>query len=123
MARLKGLLVWTVDQDPGAFGDLLADDAELVVSPLGTGGQVPAGLPAFDQVLILVDWACLTPDPAIVERWRRTLAPAAVAVIVTADRARLTEAAPVLASQPIDDFLERPWHPALLHRKVRTTFR
>jgi HD-GYP domain-containing protein (c-di-GMP phosphodiesterase class II) len=123
MARLKGLLVWTIDQDPGAFRDLLADDSELLLAPLSPTGQIPPGLPGFEQVLILADWTCLAPDPAIVERWRRILAPAAVAVIVTVDRGQLAEAAPVLAARPIDDFLERPWHPAHLHRKARTTFR
>ncbi len=123
MARLKGLLVWTVDQEPTAFRELLADDSELVLAPLGHGGEVPPGLPAFDQIVVLADWARLAPDPGRVERWRRALAPAAVAVIVAVERARLSEAAPALGSQPIDDFIDLPYHPAHLQRKIRTTFR
>jgi len=123
MARLKGLLVWTDDPEPAAFRELLADDAELVLAPVGHGGVIPAGLPGFDQVVIVADWALLAPDPTLAERWRRSLVSSAVSIIVAVERARLSEAAVAVAAQPIDDFVELPHQPAHLHRKIRTTFR
>jgi HD-GYP domain-containing protein (c-di-GMP phosphodiesterase class II) len=123
MARLKGLLVWSADQEPAVLRELAADDAELVLAPLGTDGEIPPRLPAFDRVVVLADWACLSAGPTLVERWRRALGPAAVAVIVSVERERLEEATAALASQPVDDFLEAPGHPAHLHRKIRTTYR
>ncbi len=123
MARLKGLLVWTADQEPAAFRDLLAEDAELVLAPLGSRGELPPSLPAFDQVVFVADWTKLAPDPAVVDRWRRALRSAAVAVIVVAEREQLVEAARALGQKSVDDFLELPYHPAHLGRKIRTTFR
>src|SRR5262245_51104424 len=117
MARLKGLLVWSADQEPAVLRELAADDAELVLAPLGTDGEIPPRLPAFDRVVVLADWACLSAGPTLVERWRRALGPAAVAVIVSVERERLGEATAALAAQPVDDFLEAPGHPAHLHRK------
>jgi len=123
MARLKGLLVWSADQDTTGIRELLADDPELVQAPLGDGGELPPSLPVFDQVVILAEWANVARDPAVVDRWRRGLAAAAVAVIVTVGRERLGEAARILGPLPVDDFLEYPYHPAHLTRKLRSTYR
>ncbi len=121
MARSKGLLLWS--EEATGFPELLADDPELVQAPLGEAGELPRGLPQLDQVVILADWAKVARDPAIVDQWRRTLSAAAVAVIVSADRHQLGDAARALGPLPVDDFLEIPCHPAHLTRKVRTTFR
>lgn len=123
MARLKGLLLWSADQEATGFGELLAEAPELVQAPLGEAGELPPGLPQFDQVVILADWAKVARDPGIVDQWRRTLGAAAVAVIVAAERDELGEAARALGPLPVDDFLEIPCHPAHLTRKLRTTFR
>lgn len=123
MARLKGLLVWTADQEPAAFRDFLAEDAELVLAPLGSRGELPPSLPAFDQVVLVAEWGKLARDPGMVDRWRRALASAAVAVIVAAEREQLVEAARALGPKSVDDFLELPYHPVHLGRKIRTTFR
>jgi len=123
MARLKGLLLWSPDQEATGFRELLAEDPEIVPTPLGEAGELPPGLPQFDQVVILADWAKVARDPAIVDQWRRTLGAAAVAVVVSADRGKLGEAARVLGPLPVDDFLEVPCDPAHLTRKLRTTFR
>jgi len=123
MARLKGLLLWSADQDTTGIRELLADDPELVQVPLGDAGEVPPNCPVFDQVVILAEWANVARDPAVVDRWRRGLAMAAVAVIVTVGRERLGEAARVLGPLPVDDFLEYPYHPAHLTRKLRSTYR
>jgi|RhiMetdeSRZDD1v2_1073273.scaffolds.fasta_scaffold32056_5 HD-GYP domain-containing protein (c-di-GMP phosphodiesterase class II) len=123
MARLKGLLLWSADQDPGAFRDVLADDSELIQVPLGEGGELPPNLPSFDQVVILADWSNVARGPGVIEGWRRGLAAAAVAVIVMVERDRLGEAASVLGPLPVDDFLESPYHPAHLARKLRSTYR
>jgi len=80
MARLKGLLLWSADQEATGFGELLAEAPELVQAALGEAGELPPGLPPFDQVVILADWARVARDPAIVDQWRRTLGAAAVAV-------------------------------------------
>jgi HD-GYP domain-containing protein (c-di-GMP phosphodiesterase class II) len=123
MARLKGLLVWAADQDSAAFRELLADDAELFLAPLGVAGELPPSLPAFDRVIVLVDWAKLAARPGVVDSWRRALTPAPVCVIVGVERERLGEAAATLASPAVDDFLELPYHPDHLTRKLRTTYR
>ncbi|MBI4011705.1 MAG: GAF domain-containing protein [Candidatus Rokubacteria bacterium] len=121
MARSKGLLLWS--EEATGFPELLADDPELVQAPLGEAGELPGALPQFDQVVILADWAKVAREPAIVDQWRRTLGAAAVAVIVSADRHQLGDAARALDPLPVDDFLEIPCHPAHLARKIRTTFR
>ena len=123
MARLKGLLLWSPDQEATGFRELLAEDPEIVPTPLGEAGELPPSLPQFEQVVILADWAKVARDPAIVDQWRRTLGEAAVAVVVSADRGKLGEAARVLGPLPVDDFLEVPCDPAHLTRKLRTTFR
>ncbi len=123
MARLKGLLLWSPDQEATGFRELLAEDPEIVPTPLGEAGEVPPSLPQFEQVVILADWAKVARDPAIVDQWRRTLGAAAVAVVVGADRGKLGEAARVLGPLPVDDFLEVPCDAAHLTRKLRTTFR
>jgi HD-GYP domain-containing protein (c-di-GMP phosphodiesterase class II) len=123
MPRVKGLLLWSQDPDAPEFGEVLADDPELVQAWLGEGGELPRSLPPFDQVVVLAEWVNVARDPAIVDRWRRSLAAAAVAVIVTVPRDRLGEAARVLAPLPVDDFLESPCHPAHLARKLSTTYR
>ncbi|HLE45039.1 MAG TPA: HD domain-containing phosphohydrolase [Methylomirabilota bacterium] len=123
MARLKGLLLWSPDQEATGFRELLAEDPEIVPTPLGEAGELPPSLPQFEQVVILADWAKVARDPAIVDQWRRTLGEAAVAVVVSADRGQLGEAARVLGPLPVDDFLEVPCDPAHLTRKLRTTFR
>jgi HD-GYP domain-containing protein (c-di-GMP phosphodiesterase class II) len=123
MARVKGLLFWSADHEAAGIRELSADDPELVAVPLGEGGELPSGLPQFDQAVILAEWDKVARDPGIVDQWRRSLASAALAVIVTADRQRLGEAARALGPLPVDDFLEMPCHPAHLTRKLRTTFR
>ncbi len=123
MARVKGLLLWSQDPDAPGLRDLLAEDRELTQAALGAAGELPPGLPPLDQVIVLADWPNVARDPAIVDRWRRGLGTAAVAVIVTVGRDRLGEAARVLEPLAVDDFLETPCHPAHLTRKLRTTFR
>ena len=123
MPRVKGLLLWSQDPDAPEFGEVLADDPELVQAWLGEGGELPRSLPPFDQVVVLAEWVNVARDPAIVDRWRRSLAAAAVAVIVTVPRDRLGEAARILAPLPVDDFIESPCHPAHLARKLSTTYR
>jgi HD-GYP domain-containing protein (c-di-GMP phosphodiesterase class II) len=123
MARLKGLLVWLADQDSGAFRELLDDDPELFLTSVGSAGDLPPSLPAFDRVVVLADWSKLAARPGVVEAWRRALAPTPVSVIAGVDRERLSEAATTLASPAVDDFLELPYHPGHLGRKLRTTYR
>ncbi len=45
MARLKGLLLWSADQEATGFRELLAEAPELVQAPLGEAGELPPGLP------------------------------------------------------------------------------
>ncbi len=123
MARLKGLLLWSADQDPAAFRDILADDLEVMQVPLGEGGELPPDLPPFNQAIILADWPNVARDPAVIDGWRRGLAAAAVAVIVMVERERLGEAARILGPLAVDDFIEYPYHPAHLARKLRSTYR
>ncbi len=123
MARLKGLLLWSVDQEATGFRELLALDPELVQVRLGELGEIPPSLPLFDQVVIVADWDRVARNPGIVDRWLRGLQVVAVSVIVAVERERLGEAARILGPLPIDDFLEVPVHPAHLVRKVRGTFR
>src|SRR5262245_65986496 len=112
MPRGKGLLRRSQDPDAPEFGEVLADDPELVQAWLGEGGEIPRSLPPFDQVVVLAEWVNVARDPAIVDRWRRSLAAAAVAVLVTVPRDRVGEAAGVLAPLPVDDCLGSPWPPA-----------
>jgi len=123
MARLKGLLLWSADQEATGFRELLALDPEIVRVPLGEGGEIPSGLPPFDQVVVVADWDRVARNPGIVDQWLRGLQVVAVSVLVAVERERLGEAARILNLLPIDDFLEVPFHPDHLVRKVRSTFR
>jgi len=89
MARLKGLLLWSADQEATGFRELLALDPEIVRVPLGEGGEIPSGLPPFDQVVVVADWDRVARNPGIVDQWLRGLQVVAVSVLVAVERERL----------------------------------
>ncbi len=123
MAGSKGLLLWTSGEGTTGFGDLSADEPQLLVARLGPGGEIPPDLPRLDQIVVLADWARLAGGPSPVEEWRRRLAPAPVAVIAAIQPAKLGELARRVGPDEIDDFVQFPCPPALLGHKIRTTFR
>lgn len=123
MARTKGLLFWSAEEGASAFRDLLADDPELTLVPLGSGGELPPDLSAFARSVIVADWVNLRREPSLVDRWRAAFPPFGVAVLVRVPREAIGETLASLRAHEIDDLVEQPCHPGHLARKVRTTFR
>ncbi len=57
MARSKGLLLWS--EEATGFPELLADDPELVLAPLGEAGELPQAVLGF-----LAIWKASAPPSA-----------------------------------------------------------
>ena len=123
MAHTKSLLFWISEEGATAFRDLLADDPELTLVPLGSGGELPRDPSTFGQAVIVADWAKLRRDPSLVDRWCAAFPPSGVAVLVRVPREAIGETLASLRAHEIDDLVELPCHPGQLARKIRTTFR
>ncbi len=123
MSRTRGLLFWSAEEGAAVFRELLADDPELALLPLGSGGELPADASAFPQAVIVADWSQLGRDPSLVARWRGAFPPTAVAILVRAPREAVAETLAGLRGHEVDELVEVPCHPGHLAQKVRTTFR
>lgn len=122
MPGSKGLLLWTVEEEVAALRELLAGDPELLVASLGAEGELPAGLPAFEQAVVVADWSRLAAVPGAVARWRQGLATGPVAVLISVEREKTADAIRGVSGLDVDDVIELPCHPEQLTRKVRATY-
>ncbi len=119
---LRAVLVSGSQAEVGTFRSMFSDVPEVLVTPLTEAGQFPPDLPAADQAVILTDCARLAVDPSLVDRWRRALAPAPVAVLLMARRAQLDDALRLANGREIHDVIEVPYHPGYLRHKIQTVF-
>ena len=118
------LLLWgTSGVELEGLGDLSREDPTLLLATLADNGEIPAGLPPSDQVVILADWTRLSVELPIVEYWHRALFPSPVAVIVRIERQSLEEALLQTSLREVDDLLEIPFPPGYLTRRILAAFR